>query len=41
MWTTPPRCLISGQHEGVHDMVHSDILTGNENSDHVEPITQR
>ena len=40
MWTTALRCLISGQHEGVLDMVYSDFLTGYQNSDHIEPITQ-
>jgi len=40
MWTTPLHCLISGQQEGILYMMNSDILTGNEDSDHIEPIDQ-
>ncbi len=38
MWTTPLHCLISGQQEGILDVLNSDILTGNEDPDHIEPI---
>ncbi len=41
MWTTPLHCLISGQLEGILDMVHSDILTGYLDSDHIEAIRER
>ena len=40
MWTTPLHCLISGQQEGILDVLNSDILTGNKNSDHIKPIAQ-
>ena len=40
MWTTPLRCLISGQQESVLNVLNSDIMTGNQNSNHVEPICQ-
>jgi len=40
MWTTPRHCLISGQQEGILDVHDSDILTGNEDSDHIEPIDE-
>ncbi len=40
MWTTPPYCLISGQQKGILNVIDSDILTGNKNSDHIESILE-
>lgn len=38
MWTTPLNCLISRQSKCVRNVVYSDILTGNQNANNIEPV---
>ncbi len=38
MWTTARDCLILGQLKGIRHVLNPDILTGNEDSDHVEAV---
>ena len=40
MWTTPLPKLFSGQEESTLHVLDSDIMTGNEDPDHIEAIGQ-